>query len=180
MDILDLALKVGKSKKIKRTGWVREGIISPESVAVHCFRVIVLSMTLAPLLKLNQVKLIKMAIIHDLGETQTGDLVVERGKNIDIEAKKKKEKIEEEIIKHILSDYDKEYKNLFHEMTERESAEAKTFWEIDKLEMAIQAYEYEKEQGKDMSEFIDNAELVIKTSLLKNVLHDINKKRNLR
>jgi len=102
MDILHLAFQVGISKKLKRTGWVKRKVKNPESVAEHAFRVIVLCMALAPSLKVDQQKLVKMAIIHDLGETSTGDIVVESWKKIFLDKRKKKEKIEKEAIRNIL------------------------------------------------------------------------------
>ena len=102
MNLLHLAFQTGISKRLPRTGWLMHKVKNPESVAEHAFRVVVLSMALAPFLDVEQNKLIKMAIIHDLGETSTGDLVVEIGRNVNKEAKKEKEKIEEKAVKEIL------------------------------------------------------------------------------
>ncbi len=173
MNILHLAFQVGISKKLKRTGWVMNNIKDPESVAEHCFRVNVLTMALAPTLEVDQQKLIKMSIIHDIGETATGDLVVEQGKNTDYEKRKEKEKIEKDAIRQILFGYAEDYAKLFQEMIERKTAEAVVFWQIDKLEMAIQAYEYEKEQGKDLSQFFESAGMHIKHPLLKKAFSDL-------
>lgn len=169
-DVVKLVKILGKSKKIKRAGWVREKIKNPESVAEHSFRLIVMCMALAKVLKVDQEKLIKMAIVHDLGETKTGDIVVERGTKIYSQKRIKKEILEEEAIKELLSIFGEEYHRVFHELIERKSREAKIFWQLDKLEMAFQAKEYEEEQGKDLEEFFKNAEMNIKTPLLKKVL----------
>lgn len=177
MNILHLAFQTGISKKLPRTGWVEHKIKSPETVAEHCFRVIVLAMALAPHLELDQHKLIKMAIIHDLGETATGDLVVQRGKTLYKDARKEKEKIEEESIRAILRPFGEEHQRLFHEMIQRKTKESLIFWEIDKLEMAVQAYEYEKEQKINLSEFFDSAGTIIKHPLLKKAFDDLKKMR---
>lgn len=174
-ETIEFVKLIGKSKKIKRAGWVREGIQNPESVAEHCFRLIVLAMVLAPELKVDKDKLIKMAIIHDLGEVKTGDLVVERGKSANLEARKKKEELEKAFIKEDLGSFEisHEYQDLFDEMIKRESYDAKIFWQLDKLEMAIQALEYEEDQGKDLSEFFDNAEKIIDHPFLKKIMEQI-------
>lgn len=179
MNILHLALQVGISKKLPRTGWVREKVKDPESVAEHAFRVVVLCMALAPSLDVDQNKLVKMAIIHDLGETSTGDIVVERYGKIDVEKRKSKERVEKEAIRNILYGYGEDYSKLFQEMIERKTREAKIFWEIDVLERTIQAYEYERDQKKDLSEFFMNAEKRIETPLLLEVVKDIKNKRRL-
>jgi putative hydrolase of HD superfamily len=177
MNILYLAFQVGISKKLPRTGWVMSGIKDAESVAEHCFRVNVLSMVLAPYLGVDQDKLIKMSIIHDLGETATGDLIIQRGAKIFEKERKEKEKIEEDSIKAILWKYSPDYQKLFHEMIQRKTRESIVFWEIDQFEKAIQAYEYEKEQGVDLTEFIEGADAHIKTPLLKQAMTDL---KNLR
>lgn len=172
MDVLEFAKTIGKSKRIKRAGWVREGVKNPESVADHGFRVIVLSMVLAPMLNVNQNKLIKMAIIHDIGETKTNDLVCERGVNKDPESYAKKEELEKDALKEIFEDFEKrpEYISIFEEMINQKTDEAKIFKQIDKLEMAIQALEYEESDEKNLSEFFDNADLYITHPILKEIM----------
>lgn len=174
-DIVKFAKQVGKSKKIIRTGWVREGVQDPESVAEHCFRLIVLAMTLGDYFQVNKEKLIEMAIIHDLAETYTGDLVVERGTKVDVISKREKELQEENAISELFRSFSKHYKEVFHEMIERESKESQLFWQLDKLEMAIQAKEYEEEQDKTLNEFIENAQMHIEEPLLKDILQQLRK-----
>lgn len=165
-DIVEFSKSIGRSKKLKRSGWVREKVKNPESIADHSFRVIVLSMVLANHFKVDQTKLIKMAIIHDLGETKTGDLVVERGKKINSTEKSKKEMLEDQAVVDLIGKFGKEYHRIFHEMIERKSKEAQLFWQIDKLEMAMQAKEYEKEQGLNGREFYENSRMHIKDPVL--------------
>lgn len=178
-EIVDFISAVGKSKMIPRTGWVREKIKNPESVAEHCFRVIGLAIVIADPLGLDKEKLIKMALIRGLGETATGDVVVERGNIVDIKKKVEKEQKEKEGIKKIFKTIGKadEYVKIFDEMTKRKSEEAKIFWELDSLEMAMQALEYEKEQGKNLEEFFLFSSLQINHPIIKNVFNKIKKNR---
>ena len=76
---VDVLLKVGRLKSIKRTGWVRSGMPDPESVAAHTFRVCFLVLVLADRLKLNRQKLLEMGLLHDIEEAVTGDPVTQRG-----------------------------------------------------------------------------------------------------
>lgn len=161
MDLINIALKIGKLKKVKRTGWLREGVKNSESVADHSFRLVALSMLVAPIFNLDQNKLMKMAVIHDLGETKIGDMVIERGNVKDPEKRKRREEIEKKSVGEIFFDLE-EYKNLFRELIERKSKEAKILWQLDKLEMSIQAYEYEKEENINLEEFFTNANSYIK------------------
>ncbi len=178
-NLLDFIIFIGKSKKILRTGWVREKIVDPESVAEHSFRVSVLSMAIAERFGLDKEKLIQMAILHDLGELITGDLVWSRGTKIDIKKRQKKEKLEKEGIIKIfkLIDEDNQYASLYDEMIERKTDEAKFFWQLDKLEMAIQSLEYENSDKKNLSEFFINADLQIDSPFLKKVMDEISLRR---
>lgn len=178
--IIEFLALVGKSKNILRSGWVREKIKNPESVAEHSFRLSVLAMILADQLGVDKEKLIKMALLHDLGEVITGDIVWSRGKIIDIKKRADKEAREKEGIIEVFNTIDrpKEYLKIFEEMVERTSQEAKIFWQLDKLEMAIQALEYEKDQGKKLDEFFENADLQIHASFLRKIFKEIIKQRS--
>lgn len=74
--LLDFFGLVGNLKRVKRTGWVLRKVPNPESVAEHSFRTAVLAMVVVDEfgLKVNKEKLLKMALIHDLAESVTGDL----------------------------------------------------------------------------------------------------------
>lgn len=179
---LDFFEMVGKSKRLPRTGWVREGVQDPESVAEHSFRVGVLAMVLTHELgyDLDQHKLMTMALLHDLGEVITGDIVVERRDVIDIKKRDEKEQEEREGIREIFGKIGKgnEYVAIFDEMIGRVTPEAKIFWQLDKLEMALQAYDYEKEQGKDLEEFFLSVGLHhVREPFLKKIFDTLVKRR---
>lgn len=169
--------EVGKSKRLLRSGWVREKIKDPESVAEHSFRVSVFAMVMSDKLNpnLDKNKLIKMALLHDLAEVITGDTVTDRWDLIDVKKRNERESIEENGIKEIFDKIDREdeFVSIFHEMISRLTPEAKAFFQLDKLEMAFQAFEYEEEQGKNLEEFFVTASLYIKEPLLKKIFNQI-------
>lgn len=177
---LDFLAKIGKSKKILRSGWVREKVKNPESIAEHSFQLSVLAMVLADQLGVDKDKLIKMALLHDLGAVVTKDIVWSRGGIIDI--KKQAEKIEREkkgIVKIFKAiGKSQEFVKIFEEMTEKTSQEAKVFWELDKLEMAIQALEYERSQNKKLDEFFINTDLQIYSSPIRKIFKEVLKQRS--
>src|SRR3989338_10390104 len=72
--IIKFAEVCGKLKKTLRTGWVNRKIKNPESVAEHCWRAAVLCLVLADK-NLDKNKLVKMAVVHDLEEALTGDII---------------------------------------------------------------------------------------------------------
>ena len=182
---IDLFLRANESKMIPRTGWRMHEIKDPESVAEHTFSLSFLTMQLTPILSdvidypLNANKLIKMAILHDLGEVETGDIVVARGSSIDIAKREEKEKKEKSGIAKLFKQTDKSnfFLGLFSEMIERQTIEATIFWQLDKLDMAIQALSYEQAEKKDLSEFFENAKVNITHEFLRELLDEVVKRR---
>lgn len=181
LNYLQFFKEVGKSKRLLRSGWVREKVKNPESIAEHSFRVGALVMVLSDKLgyKLDKEKLLKMALLVDLGELATGDVVTGRGEYIDI---KKRDEIEWQEGKGIKEMFDRigdseKYSAIYDEMIGRTTSEAKAFWQLDRLEMALQALEYEEEQGKNLEEFFINTSLYLRDPLLKEIFEKIMKSR---
>ena len=175
-NIIQIAKTAGFLKRIKRTGWVRIGVSSPESVADHSFRTALLCLFLTKDRDLNHEKIIQMALIHDLGETATSDIRYEEGSKI-IASEKAKEQLEEDILKKLFKPLHdgKYYLDLWYEFRDQITIEAKLLKQIEKIEMALQAIEY-KEMGlpaKLTSEFIENAEKYVKDNDLKELLKSI-------
>ena len=147
---------VGSLKKTVRTGWLRAGITNPESVAEHTLRSTFIAMCIGDLKGLNTEKLMKMMLLHDLQEALTGDY--------DTHAKQAFEEnelraIEVEAIQQVLSLLPKRLKSnyfpLWKEFHDKTTLEAKIARQVDKLEMLLQALEYEKEgyNGKRLQAF---------------------------
>lgn len=168
---LSFLLTTIQSKGIVRTGWQMMNIPNPESVAEHSFQLCVIAMVFADQLGVDREKLIKMAIIHDLGEIFTGDIVWSRGNIIDIKKRQEKEVVESQGIEALFSKLGnlKEYQDIFMEMTERKSVEASIFWQLDKLEMAIQALKYEQETGINLDEFFITTDLQLTLPFLREI-----------
>lgn len=154
-EIVEFSRIVGQLKKVERTGWgMRVGIKNAESVADHTFRAALMAMVIADLKKLDTEKMIRMALLHDLGEAIIGDWDALQTK-IDgrIEEKQRKEN---EAFRKILSllpkELEKEYAKIWEDLVEGESPESKLFKQVDRLEVLLQAGEYEKE-GYDKEKF---------------------------
>lgn len=182
MSIIKFAQEIGLLKKVKRAGWIREYVKDVESVSDHSYRLAILAMVLVNKLKVEENKFIKMAMIHDLGEIKTGDIIIERWGKGELKVRKKREREERKALEIIFDGIDGkvEYLELFDEYTKQKTKEAKLLRELDKLETAIKAYEYEKETGKDLSEFFVNAKLNISNEILKKILTDFTNLRKTR
>jgi putative hydrolases of HD superfamily len=146
----------GLQKRTQRTGWVDVGVYQPESVADHTFRTAVLSMLYADLEGLDTLKMLRMALIHDLPEAMIGDLMPSQ-KNAQT---KQREKAAIHDILGLLPLMEKEnYLAVWNEYQEGKTKEAKAVRQLDKIEMALQAKEYEKmgTSNKSLKRFIKSA-----------------------
>jgi putative hydrolases of HD superfamily len=123
-----------------RHSWTSTG--RQESVAEHSWRLAIMVMALEPHLE-HPIKLdhaIKMALIHDCVEALAGDIpVFELTTTKDHQAKQQRETEAIEQIATILGDsVGQDIKALWYEFEQRQSAEAKLVYALDKLECKIQ------------------------------------------
>lgn len=148
--IIKFLRSVGRLKGLPRTGWLEVGVKDPESVAEHSYRTAVLAMMLADLQGLDAEKSTRMALLHDLAEAETGDMTPEQKRRRGPASTRE----EDEAMTHILSTLPaslaERYRSLWEEYRTRASPEAETAVQADKVEMILQALEYE-ETGVDPS-----------------------------
>ena len=150
-------LQILSLKRTKRTGWVRRGIRHPESVADHSFGCALLALLLAPHLEgVDENTLLKMILIHDLAESDptVGDITPFDG--VSAAEKHQREEVAMQKICSALENGD-ELLALWNDYEEKISPEAKIAHQIDKLEMALQARDYEQSEKIDLSEFVKEA-----------------------
>ena len=126
---------------------------SPESVADHSYRMGMIAM-FAPE-GLNQVKCMKMCLVHDIAESVVGDITPFSGVSWDEKGRRETATIEY-IANRWSGPYTAEIKELWHEFEAAESPEAQFAQDIDKIELLLQAVEYERnnEKQKDLGEFM--------------------------
>ncbi|KAI8900314.1 HD domain-containing protein [Globomyces pollinis-pini] len=143
-------------KTTKRTGWINHNIPNPESISDHMHRMSIISMLIDDS-TIQKDKLIKMAIVHDLAEAIVGDITPN---DIKI-TKDEKMKLELNAINEftiLLNNNDQinEIKELWLEYEEAKTPEALLCKDIDKFEMIVQAFEYEKRERKRLDSFFDS------------------------
>ena len=151
----------GSLKNIKRTGWVRMGVPLPESDADHMHRCAMCAMLVTTQQpdprdnysgdnsifhpsKIDGIRLLRMAVTHDLCESLAGDITpfCDAGA---VASKHDKERAAMEEIRKIVGDpLGEELYGLWKEYEELVTPEAIYCKDIDKFEMVMQAYEYEK------------------------------------
>lgn len=131
IEIMDVAERL---KNNTRHSWTSTG--RHESVAEHSWRLTLLAFFVRDEFpQANSEKLLKMCLLHDLGEAFTGDI-----------PSFEKTKADEEKEAHLLAEwvqslpepYSSEMQALYAEMDARETLEAKIYKALDNLEAVIQ------------------------------------------
>jgi len=108
-----------------------------QNVSEHSFRVIFTALMIARLekAKLNEAKLIKMAMIHDLAESRTGDLHYQSRRYCERDEKRATKDM---FVKTV---FEKDFLDLLNEYEERKCLEAKIVKDADNLDVDIEMKE---------------------------------------
>ena len=149
-------------KTLKRAGWVRCGVGDCESVAEHSFGVALLALVASDA-QLNRERCIELAMVHDLAESIVGDLTP-------ADAVSPQEKFERELeamqrLSKLLGD--ERILALWEEFESAATVEAQFVRDLDVIEMAWQANEYEATKmlkASDAKGFRDSARSRLRTN----------------
>jgi putative hydrolase of HD superfamily len=144
-------------KQLYRQGWLRGGVPRErcESIADHSFGVAMLASWLAQARpELDAAKVVRMALLHDLGEVYAGDIIPSDGVN---EAEKHQR--EAEGVRKILSRLPEGEGaiQLWDEFEAGISPEARFVRQVDRLEMGLQAAVYQRQGLIPGDEFFKSA-----------------------
>jgi putative hydrolase of HD superfamily len=160
-DLLEVFLTVQISKELPRQGFLYSGFKRNEadSVAAHSFSVSLFSYFLAQELikegyKLNPDKTLKIGLLHDLGETITGD--------IGTYAKDLARNVFDKVEKHAFSllvrnmNNKKEILSYFEEYQKLESMEAQVVKFADALDAFVQGFNTPSANLEDLRKTVDH------------------------
>ena len=133
--LLDVLKQIGKLKTEKRHCFTEEG--RKESVADHTFRLALMAMLLReePDFKdFDMNKVLRMCLIHDLGESFTGDIPAFEKSEAD---EKKEDRRLVEWVESFEEPVRSEWLGLLDEMDGLKTGEAKVYKALDRLEALI-------------------------------------------
>ncbi len=147
--------EIFKLKTTLRAGWLvmqasdkKSGAGRVESDGEHAFSMAILALEIMKKekLKLDELKVLKMVLYHEIGEIEFGDHCV-RLENI---SREEKFEAENKCIKRISEEYDMpEILQLWLEFEENKTPEAKFVKEMDKLDAILQSKIYSSIKGDD-------------------------------
>ncbi len=146
-------------KRLPRAGWLQRGVASPESVADHSYGVALLALLAGDLVDgVDSARLLRLALLHDLGEALLTDLPASASALFGKEAKRDAERA---ALAAVLGKHPRaaEYLALWQEYAEGASREARLLKALDRVELLMQALSYERAGSRDLAEFWAGDEL---------------------
>lgn len=165
---VDALVELTELKALPRSGWVRRGVPSPESVAAHSWGVAALTLLLLPA-ELDRERALAFAVLHDLPEVRVGDLTP-----ADAVADKAARELAAMTAMAASLPRGDEILELYRAYERQDSPEARFVRQVDRLDMALQAVAYARD-GHDLSEFLASAAQVIRHPDLVAVLREISR-----
>lgn len=178
LPLLEAYFELNQLKHLYRQGWLRVGLSREkcESVAEHSFGVALLCLFLADshFPEADATKVVRIALLHDLGEAYAGDLTPH-----DAVSREEKLQRERQAVERILAKLPRgaEYLALWEEYEHGTSFEARLVRQVDRLEMGLQATIYEHQGAGDLSQFFASVHKALETPELKTVLAELEKLR---
>ncbi|XP_038113150.1 5'-deoxynucleotidase HDDC2 [Culex quinquefasciatus] len=168
---------VGNLKHMKRTGWVLRNVKDCESISGHMYRMGMMSFLLDGNQGLDRIRVMELALVHDLAESIVGDITPYCG--ISREEKLLREFSAMSEISELLGPSKDKLLELFNEYEAGKTAEAKFVKDLDRLDMVMQAFEYEKRDNCPMKhqEFFDSTKGKFSHPLVINIVNEINAQR---
>ncbi|CAI4060342.1 hypothetical protein SUVZ_04G4510 [Saccharomyces uvarum] len=160
----------------KRTGFIDFGIVECESISDHMYRLGIITMLIKDP-KVNRDKCVRIALVHDIAESLVGDITP-----VDPIGKEEKHRREWETIKYLCNVLIKPYneiaaKEIMDDWLSYEnvtSLEARYVKDIDKYEMLVQCFEYERQyKGKKNFDDFFRAVTSVKTDEVKSWTNDL-------
>jgi putative hydrolases of HD superfamily len=171
MPLIAAYFELDQLKQLYRQGWLRRGVAPEqcESVAEHVFAMAMLGWWLvdAYFPHLDRDKVIRMVLVHELGEIYAGDIIP--ADQMDRAEKLRQERAGLIRVTGKLPG-GPQYLALWEEFEAGETAEAVFVRQIDRLEMAFQAAVYHRQGYASMEEFFASAEAAVDIQELREIL----------
>lgn len=143
-------------KRTPRTGWVMRGVPQAENVAAHSYGVAFTALVLAGLLDqpFDNGQLLALAILHDLPEGTTTDIPAPVWRSLPDGIKQTAEQNAFDAIFSQHPALNAKLQPLWAELQANETPEAQLVHDADKLEMYLQAWQYQEQFGnRQLGEF---------------------------
>lgn len=178
-EIIDFFEPVEKIKRKEREGW-KLAKFKPviETIGSHSFGAALLGWLLAKKEKLNEEKVVKLLLVHDLVMAYMQD-VTPRDKNYERKSEIENSKIAK-LLEKIPKEMRKEVETLITEYQKQETEESLLAREADKLDTLLQSLFYSKKKGKNevFQEFFDHYKKFFRSKSGKKIIKQLESETN--
>lgn len=175
-------LNAFRLKNQPRRGWPQSlHIRKIESVADHSFGVAILSLFEAERRKYELGRVLKLALVHDLEEAIIGDLTPGDKRRLGLKkVSSQKKRARSQILAALPRTQKMGLQKAWIELDQGKTREARLVRNLDKLEMGLQASEYESEGAnpEKVEDFYRSARREIKDAGLRKTFQEILDNRN--
>ncbi|HEX8560993.1 MAG TPA: HD family hydrolase [Pyrinomonadaceae bacterium] len=162
--MLSVLLELQRLKRLDRTGWVLRGLPpGAESVAAHSYGVALTAMLLADECaargaQVDAARVMRIALLHDLQETRTGDLPRTVAEYYGAEARRRAERMAFDAVMSGAGErHAREYAELHEDYESRASVEARLVKAADVIDLLAQALAFERAGSRGLGEFWEGA-----------------------
>ena len=162
--MLSVLLELQRLKRLDRTGWVLRGLPpGAESVAAHSYGVALTAMLLADECaargaRLDVGRVLRLALLHDLQETRTGDMPRTVADYYGKEARRAAERAAfDDIMRGAGAGHAERYAELHEDYESRASPEARLVKAADVVDLLAQALAFERAGSRGLEEFWEGA-----------------------
>jgi len=146
---LELAEAAFKLKDELRGGWLLRGVTDPESVAAHSWGTAFLCLLYATEAGVESDRAVTMALVHDLAEAETGDVVTRADASDRVVTEDSKARLEAEAIDRLLlQDFD-DLRSEWRAYEDRSDAVALFVRDMNLIDMCMQAVIYQEQRRYD-------------------------------
>ena len=163
--MLSVLLELQRLKRLDRTGWVLRGLPpGAESVAAHSYGVALTAMLLADECasrgaEVDVARVLRLALLHDLQETRTGDMPRTMADYYGAEARRAAERAAfDDIVRGAGAARAARYGELHEDYETRASVEARLVKAADVIDLLAQALAFERAGARGLEEFWEGAE----------------------
>jgi putative hydrolase of HD superfamily len=162
--MLSVLLELQRLKRLDRTGWVLRGLPpGAESVAAHSYGVALTAMMLADVCAARGVEVdagreLRLALLHDLQETRTGDMPRTVAEYYGAEARRSAERAAfDDVVRGAGEALAAKYSELHEDYERRASVEARLVKAADVIDLLAQALYFERAGARNLNEFWEGA-----------------------
>lgn len=164
LKMISVLIELQRLKRLDRTGWVLRGLApGAESVAAHSYGVALTAMLLADEIRARGVvvdveRVLRLALLHDLAETRTGDMPRTAAPYYSAEARRAAQRAAfDDVVGTLGAPLAGDYGELHEDYERRESLEARLVKAADIVDLMAQALHFERAGRRGLDEFWEGA-----------------------